>query len=42
MRYYYIQTSIPKIMQLFESTDYKDMVKLAKFVDIIMRQFRRM
>ena len=27
-------------MQLFESPDYEEMVKLAKFADIIMRQFR--
>ena len=40
MRYYYIHPSTLKMMQLFESTDYIEMVKLAKFVDIIMRQFR--
>ena len=40
MIYYYIHPSTSKMMQLFESTDYKEMVKLAKFVDIIMRQFR--
>ena len=40
MRYYYTQPNTSKMMQLFESTDYSEMIKLAKFADIIMRHFR--
>ena len=36
-----LQTPKPsKMMQLFEIPDYAEMFKLAKFADIIMRQFR--
>ena len=40
MRYYYTQPNMLKMLNLFESTDYTDMMNLAKFVDIIVRQFR--
>ena len=40
MRYYYINPNTSKMMQLFESPDYKEMINLAKFVDLIMKQFR--
>ena len=40
MRYYYTNPSTQKMMQLFESLDYQEMVKLAKFADIIMSQFK--
>ena len=39
-RYYYTHPSTQKMMQLFESPDYQEMVKLAKFADIIMSQFK--
>ena len=39
LRYYYTDPNTQKMMQLFESPDYQEMVKLAKFADIIMRQF---
>jgi len=40
MRYYYTQPNMFKMVQLFESTDYHDMLNLAKFTDIIVKQFR--
>ena len=40
MRYYYLQPNIHKMIQLFESPDFKEMLNLAKFAEIIVRQFR--
>ena len=39
-RYYYTLPNMHKMMQLFESSDTKEMLNLAKFTDIIIRQFR--
>ena len=39
-RYYYILPNMYKMMQLFESSDAKEMLNLVKFADIIIRQFR--
>ena len=39
-RYYYTLPNMHKMMQLFESPDTKEMLNLAKFTDIILRQFR--
>ena len=40
VRYYYINPNTSKMIKLFESPDYKKMINLAKFVDLIMKQFR--
>ena len=40
MRYYYTQPNMYKMIQLFESSDFNDMLNLAKFADIIVRQFK--
>ena len=39
VRYIMTDPNTQKIMQLFESPDYGEMVNLAKFADIIMKQF---
>ncbi|CAL4186470.1 unnamed protein product [Meganyctiphanes norvegica] len=38
--YYYTQPNTYKTIQLFESPDYNEMLNLAKFAEIIVRQFR--
>ena len=40
MRYYYTQPNTRKMKKVFERSNYEEMVKLAKFVDIIMSQYR--
>ena len=40
MQYYYTHPNMQKMQQLFESTDYNDILNLAKFAEIIVRQFR--
>ena len=37
---YYTQLNTYKTTQLFESPDYNEMLNLAKFAEIIVRQFR--
>ena len=40
MRYYYTQPNMYKMSQLFESSDFNDMLNLAKFAIIIVRKFK--
>ena len=40
MRYYYTRPNMYKMTQLFESSDFTEMLNLAKFADIIVKQFR--
>ena len=39
-KYYFISPNTVKMTQLFEGTDSKEMLKLAKFISIIMKHFR--
>ena len=38
--YYYHPPNIYKLTQLFESSDFKEMLNLAKFAEIIVKTFR--
>ena len=40
MRYYYTQPNMYKLTQLFESSDFTEMLNLAKFAGIIVRQYK--
>ena len=39
--YYYTQPNMYKMTQLFESTDYNEMLNLAKFAHIIVSHFKK-
>ena len=39
-RYYYTHPNMYKMTQLFESTDFKEMLNLAKFAEILVNNFR--
>ena len=39
-RYYYTPPSMYKMTQLFESTDFKEMLNLAKFAEIVINKFK--
>ena len=41
MRYYYTQPNMYKLTQLFESSDFNEMLNLAKFAEIIVNQFKQ-
>ena len=38
--YYYIQPNMLKMTQLFESSDFNEMLNLAKYADVIVKQFK--
>ena len=40
MRYYYTQPNMYKLTQLFESSDFTEMLNLAKFAGIIVSHFK--